>query len=138
MSWQNIVIMITLIFMIINALPNLYPDKASIQLTSNSSQSEPMSLQALNTLLVSNQLAVEKITTSATGIAITLANKADEQTAKNLLKAKLGERYAITSAVTSNAPAWFKSLNMEPIKQGLDLSGGVLFVLDVDTERALF
>lgn len=138
MSWQNIVIMITLIFMIINALPNLYPDKASIQLTSNSSQSEQMSPQELNTLLVSNQLAVEKITTSATSIVITLTNKPDEQVAKDLLKTKLGERYAIASAVTSNAPAWFKSLNMEPIKLGLDLSGGVLFVLDVDTERALF
>ena len=137
-SWQNAVILITLIFMIINALPNLYPEKASIQLTNNSSQLEQTSPQKLNTLLLSNQLEAEKITTNASGITITLANKADEQGAKNLLKAELGDHYAVVSAVESNAPAWFKSMNMEPIKLGLDLSGGVLFVLDVDTERALF
>ncbi|ASP48810.1 protein translocase subunit SecD [Cognaticolwellia beringensis] len=137
-SWQNAVILITLIFMIINALPNLYPEKVSIQLTSNSSQIEQTSPQKLNTFLQSNQLEAEKITTSASGITITLANKADELVAKDLLKAELGERYTVDSAIDSNAPAWFKSMNMEPIKLGLDLSGGVLFVLDVDTERALF
>ena len=137
-SWQNIVIMITLIFMIINALPNLYTEKASIELTSNSSQSEQTSPQKLNTLLLSNQLIAEKITANTANITITLASKADEQAAKALLKAELGDNYSITSALESDAPAWFKSMNMEPIKLGLDLSGGVLFVLDVDTERALF
>ncbi|MBA6391737.1 protein translocase subunit SecD [Colwellia sp. BRX10-3] len=137
-SWQNIVIMITLIFMIINALPNLYPEKASIQLTSNSSQSVQTSPQKLNTLLLSNQLATEKITANATGITIILASKTDEQATKDLLKSELDDNYLIASTLESDAPPWFKSMNMEPIKLGLDLSGGVLFVLDVDTERALF
>ncbi|MFT5635901.1 MAG: preprotein translocase subunit SecD [Cognaticolwellia sp.] len=137
-SWQNIVIMITLIFMFINALPNLYPEKASIQLTSNSNQSEQTSPQKLNTLLLSNQLAAEKITANATGITIILASKTDEQATKDLLKSELDDNYSIASTLKSDAPPWFKSMNMEPIKLGLDLSGGVLFVLDVDTERALF
>ena len=137
-SWRNMVIFITLIFMIINALPNLYPDKTNIQLISNNSNIEQTTPEQLNTLLLNNNLASEKIITNATGTIITLENKSDEQAAKELLNTAFAGKYVISSTVSNEGPSWFKALNMEPIKLGLDLSGGVLFVLDVDTERALF
>lgn len=49
----------------------------------------------------------------------------------------MDDNYLIESYVNNDAPAWLKKLGNKPIKLGLDLSGGVLFVLDVDTERAL-
>ena len=137
-NWKNIVIVLTLIFLIISALPNLYPDKTNIQLTPNSSQSEQLSLQDLNAILLSQQLPVQKVASTPTGIAITLENKADEYSVKQVLKKALGDSYLIASSAESNAPTWLKSLDMQAIKLGLDLSGGVLFVLDVDTDRALF
>jgi preprotein translocase subunit SecD len=137
-NWKNIVIVLTLIFLIISALPNLYPDKTNIQLTPNSSQSEQLSLQDLNAILLSQQLPVQKVALTPTGIVITLENKADEYSVKQVLKKALGDSYLIASSAESNAPTWLKSLDMQAIKLGLDLSGGVLFVLDVDTDRALF
>lgn len=136
-KWQNIVIIFILLFMIISALPNLYSDKVNIQLINNSTQSETVAPQDINALLTSNNLMVDEIKTSANGSTITLKNRADKQAIEKLLTKEYGNGYAVESSLENNSPAWLKSLNGEPIKLGLDLSGGVLFVLDVDTERAL-
>ena len=135
-KWHNIVIIFILLFMVISALPNLYSDKLTIHLTHNS-QKEQISPQKINTLLVNNELGVDEISTSTAGTAITLTNKSDQKVVKKLLSEEFGDDFSIESSVENNAPTWLRSLNGSPIKLGLDLSGGVLFVLDVDTERAL-
>nr|WP_057830780.1 protein translocase subunit SecD [Colwellia sp. TT2012] len=135
-KWQNIVILLILLFMLISALPNLYSDKVTIHLTHNT-HSQQMSSQGIVTLLSEHKFSVDEIRISTASTSITLANKADQQAIEKLLTQELGENYAITSSIENTAPAWLKLLGGQPIKLGLDLSGGVLFVLDVDTERAL-
>ena len=124
--------------MLISALPNLYSDKLTVHLVSNNAQSEPISAQTIKRLLAKHSLTVDEIKTSAERSAITLANETEQVALETLLTAQFSENYAITSSVENNAPSWLKSFNGQSIKLGLDLSGGVLFVLDVDTERALF
>ncbi len=136
-KWQNIVIIFILLFMLISALPNLYSDKANIHLINNNTQSEQLSAQAINTLLADHKLSVDKISTSTDSTIITLAKKSDLNVIEKLLKKEFSDDYFIANSIKNNAPDWLKSLKGKPIKLGLDLSGGVLFVLDVDTERAL-
>jgi len=137
-KWQNIVIGIVLLFMLVNALPNLYADKLSVQLVSHHTQSKQVSAQDINSLLAKHKLSVDEIRTSPEGVAIMLTNKSDQAAIEKLLTEQFGDSYAIESSLENNSPAWLKLFNGKPIKLGLDLSGGVLFVLDVDTERALF
>lgn len=66
-----------------------------------------------------------------------LNNKTDQQVIERLLTKAFGDTYSVTSSIDNNAPEWLILLDGKPIKLGLDLSGGVLFVLDVDTDRAL-
>jgi preprotein translocase subunit SecD len=136
-KWQNIVIIFILLFMLISALPNLYSDKVNIHLINNNTQSEQISPHAINTLLAKHKLTVDEIKTSTNSTSITLANKTDQHVIEKMLTEELRGKYSIESSIENNAPAWLKSLEGESIKLGLDLSGGVLFVLDVDTERAL-
>ncbi|MDP7592429.1 MAG: protein translocase subunit SecD [Litorilituus sp.] len=136
-KWQNIVITFILLFMLISALPNLYSDKVSIHLANNSTQNEQISPQDINNLLASNNLAVDEIKSSSYDTTIILKNKTDQHSIESLLIQKFGDNYSIESSIENDAPIWLKSLEGKPIKLGLDLSGGVLFVLDVDTERAL-
>ncbi len=142
-QWQNIVIIFILLFMIVSALPNLYSDTVSIHLISknnsnnNHSQVENVSAQAINTLLTKHNLTVDKIKTSATSTVITLANNAEKEAIENLFVDTFNDNYSIKNAVENYTPLWLKSLGGESIKLGLDLSGGVLFVLDVDIEHAL-
>ncbi len=135
-KWQNIVILLILLFMLISALPNLYIDKVNIHLINNT-HSQQISPQDINTLLSEHKFSVDKISTSTASTTITLANKAEQHAIESLLTKELGDNYSIESSIENTAPAWLKSLGGQPIKLGLDLSGGVLFVLDVDTERAL-
>ncbi len=137
-KWQNIVIMFVLLFMLISALPNLYSDKPTIHLTSNNAHSELISAQEINSVLVKHKLTIDEIRTSAESTVITLANQAEQPAIEKLLTEQFAENYTIESSIENNAPAWLKAFHGQPIKLGLDLSGGVLFVLDVDTERALF
>ncbi|WP_245560622.1 SecDF P1 head subdomain-containing protein [Colwellia piezophila] len=136
-KWQNIVIFFILLFMLVSALPNLYSDKVDIHLINNSAQNKPVSPQDINNLLAAHNLAVDEIKSTTANTSITLKNKTDQHSIERLLMQKFGENYSIESSIENNAPAWLKSLGGKPIKLGLDLSGGVLFVLEVDTERAL-
>lgn len=135
-KWQNIVISFILLFMLISALPNLYSDKVNIHLTNNR-QNEQIPPQDINNLLARHKLNVDKVRTSANGTSITLANESDQEAIEKLLTQTFSDNYTIDSVTENNSPAWLKSFGGSPIKLGLDLSGGVLFVLDVDTEQAL-
>ncbi len=136
-KWQNIVIIFILLFMLVSALPNLYSDKVNIHLVNNSAQNKQVSPQDINNLLADHNLALDEIKSSTDSTSITLKNKTDQHSIERLLMQEFGENYSIESSIENNAPAWLKSLGGQPIKLGLDLSGGVLFVLDVDTDRAL-
>ena len=136
-KWQNIVIVFILLFMLVSALPNLYSDKVNIHLINNSTQNEQISPQDINNLLADHNLTVDEIKTSTGGTSITLKNKTDQHAIERLLTQAFGNDFSIESSIENDSPAWLESLGGEPIKLGLDLSGGVLFVLDVDTERAL-
>jgi len=136
-KWQNVMISFILLFMLISALPNLYLDKVIIQLQNNNHQSGQLFPQDINHYLSTHNIDVDEIESSATNTRITLKNKTDQLSLENLLNEKYGEDFTIKSSIENDSPAWLQSLNGTPIKLGLDLSGGVLFVLEVDTERAL-
>jgi len=123
--------------MAISALPNLYLDKTNIQLTSRDTLYQPVTPQYLNQLLVDYKSAIAEIRTSAESTRVVLTDSSEEDAIKAILSENLAADYIVESIKANHAPAWLKSLDIKPIKLGLDLSGGVLFVLDVDTKQAL-
>lgn len=137
LTWQNIVIIFVLLFMLVSALPNLYSDNVIINLTPKSTLKTNLSPQAINQTLAERNLVINKISTSDNDITINLRSKADQYEVERLMTEKYADQYAISTSLTNSAPHWLKVFQGKPIKLGLDLSGGVLFVLDVDTERAL-
>jgi len=139
-KWQNIVIIFILIFMCISALPNLFTEKVTLHLIANNNNNpavQSLSPQDINNLLAQHHLFVDEIKTVDNSTAITLSNNAEQMAIENILVEYLGDNYSIENSLQNTSPSWLKSLGGEPIKLGLDLSGGVLFVLDVDTEQAL-
>jgi preprotein translocase subunit SecD len=136
-KWQNILIIFTLLFLLISALPNLYVDKVNFQLSPINSNVQDITTRELKNLFEQHNLSVDKISMTPEIISITI-NKADKSSANKLLSREYKDNYRIENSVINNLPSWLVSLNAEPIKLGLDLSGGVLFVLEVDTKQALF
>jgi preprotein translocase subunit SecD len=92
----------------------------------------------LKDLFNQQNLSVDKIHVTSEKTTITHGNKADIKSINSLLYNKLNNDYLIEVSRINSLPSWLESLNAKPIKLGLDLSGGVLFVLDIDTKQVLF
>jgi preprotein translocase subunit SecD len=138
LKWQNLLILSTLLFLLISALPNLYVDKVKFNLLPMNSSVQQISTIDLITLFDKHKISVDKISSTSDKTSITLNNQTDRNSVSNLLSEEYKDNYHIENSVINDMPAWLVSFDAKPIKLGLDLSGGVLFVLDVDTKQALF
>lgn len=137
-KWQNLLIIVALLFLLISALPNLYVDKVKFQLSPINTSVQQITTIELKNLFDDYNLSVDEILTSEEKVTITLNHKTDKSTVSRLLSEEYKDNYLIEDSITNNMPSWLVSLDAKPIKLGLDLSGGVLFVLEVDTKQALF
>lgn len=135
--WQAITVVIVLFLLAISALPNVYQDKAVLLLSTNSIQTASPSLIDVNEALLKHGISVDTMSEQDEGIQIELTSMAQQKQAKKHLENKFGHDFTIESSITSAAPVWLRELGLNKIKLGLDLSGGVLFLLDVDVKQAL-
>ncbi|MGP1572072.1 MAG: protein translocase subunit SecD [Moraxella sp.] len=138
-AWKYFLIAIVLIISTIYALPNLYPDEPAVQITGTSAG------VTLNTeVLTQSQTLLEKAGLSYHGgniennaALIRLNNAEDQLKAQEILRKNLGENYVIALNLAQTTPNWLKQVGAKPMKLGLDLRGGVRFVLEVDMSKAL-
>lgn len=133
-----IAMLIVLILLAISALPNLYPNKSWLHVNSaphSETQAVP-STQALVTFLNNQGLDVEQGLDKQSTINILLNEPTKSAQAQAVIKAQYpNTQVKIVEHATS--PIWLQEFGLSPIKLGLDLNGGVLFVLDVDLDKAI-
>ncbi|MGK2235932.1 MAG: preprotein translocase subunit SecD [Pseudomonadota bacterium] len=133
-----IAMLIVLVLLAISALPNLYPNKSWLHV-SNSPHSEMQSLPSTKTLVtfLNNQgLEVEQGLDKQSTINVLLNEPTKSAQAQAAIKAQYpNTQVKIVEHATS--PTWLQNFGLSPIKLGLDLNGGVLFVLDVDLDKAV-
>lgn len=134
--WKYLVIVLSLGFMALNALPNLYPSQESIQLSKQNAQIQMIDTPNLHQLLTEQGFQVQSIDNNDQASRILLVSSNQNIAATQFLKTKLSSQYQTQLIKENTAPQWLKTLGGQPIKLGLDLSGGVLFVLDVDVDEA--
>ena len=133
-----IAMLIVLVLLAISALPNLYPNKSWLHVNSaphSETQAVP-STQALVTFLNNQGLKVEQGLDKQSTINILLNEPTKSAQAQAAIKAQYpNTQVKIVEHATS--PPWLQNFGLSPIKLGLDLNGGVLFVLDVDLDKAI-
>lgn len=133
-----IAMLIVLILLAISALPNLYPNKSWLHVNS-APQSETQAVpgtKALVTFLNNQGLKVEQGLDKQSTINILLNEPTKSAQAQAAIKAQYpNTQVKIVEHATS--PPWLQNFGLSPIKLGLDLNGGVLFVLDVDLDKAI-
>ena len=133
-----IAMLIVLVLLAISALPNLYPNKSWLHISA-APHSETQSLPSTKTLVtfLNNQgLEVEQGLDKQSTINVLLNEPTKSAQAQAAIKAQYpNTRVKIVEHATS--PTWLQNFGLSPIKLGLDLNGGVLFVLDVDLDKAV-
>ena len=136
--WKYILILIVLSFGVIYSLPNLYAPDPAVQISYNSSS------QAADTNLekrIQSVLDLDSLSSSIElhedYVLIRLETYEDQLKAKDLLSSELGSDVIIALNLAPTTPEWLRNIGGEPMKLGLDLRGGVHFLMQVDTEAAL-
>ena len=145
--WKNLLVVFTLIFGVIYALPNIYAPDPAIQISGNS-QGAVVDDALLG--VVSDALKDANIeyfgveaTTAGSGL-VRLKDSGDQLNAQRVVATAIekasqaqGRRYVVALNQASNTPEWLQSMGASPMNLGLDLAGGVHFLLEVDTPKAL-
>ena len=138
--WKYLLILIVLSFGIIYALPNLYAPDPAVQVSYNdSTQIHDRKLQQrLSKVLEENELTngVPEVEIHKKYALIRLSSTEEQLRVKDLLSS-VGDDLIVALNLAPTTPGWLKNIGGEPLKLGLDLRGGVHFLMEVDTETAL-
>jgi len=137
--WKNLLILIVVIFGLTYAAPNFYPADAAVQL---SGQSGAMVID--ETVLAKVEKSLEEGNIEYFGgvadgesALIRIKDKDMQLRAKEIIQAEMGNDYIVALNLAPTTPEWLSNLGGTPMKLGLDLSGGVHFLLEVDLDKAL-
>ena len=137
--WKNLMILVVVAFAFIYAAPNLYPPDPALQL---SGQSSAMKIDQSVLAKVEKALSdaqIDYFAGEADGEAalIRLVDSDMQMRAKEVVQAEMGGEYIVALNLAPTTPQWLSDLGGSPMKLGLDLSGGVHFLLEVDLDSAL-
>ncbi|WP_296219442.1 protein translocase subunit SecD [Pseudomonas sp. UBA2684] len=139
--WKYLLIVAVLAIGFLYSAPNLYPDDPAIQISGNSTamQVEQADLERASRALSEAGIAVKAVSLAEQGRGglLRLMKKEDQLPAKDVVRKALGEDFVVALNLAQTTPDWLRSLGAGPMKLGLDLSGGVHFLLEVDMEKAL-
>ena len=138
-AWKYVVIIVVLIVAGLYAAPNLYPDEPAVQITSAAAGT-----QLSESVLTQSQSLLDEAGVSYKGgsfevnsALLRLDNSVTQLKAKEVLVQNLGDDYVVALNSAQTTPQWQRDIGAKPMKLGLDLRGGVRFVLEVDMDEAI-
>ncbi|MCH1924279.1 protein translocase subunit SecD [Shewanella sp. C32] len=129
-KWKYLVLIVTLIIMALSALPTWFGEDSAIQIPASAGLR--LDSQAIATTLQQHQIALKRLDASAQKTLVVLDDPQQQTKAKAVLAGYAASPDKLALALTPAAPSWLLNLGFSPIKLGLDLRGGVQFLLDVD------
>ena len=136
--WKYVLILIVVLASALYALPNLYPQDPSVQITANRGFAIDDALRArIDTALKQAGVQPKQIEVDDGTLLVRLPGLDEQTKANDALRQALGEDYLVALNLASTVPDWLGNLGARPMVQGLDLQGGVHFVLQVDQKAAL-
>ncbi|MBF8755851.1 protein translocase subunit SecD [Pseudomonas guariconensis] len=138
--WKYLLILVVLAIGFIYSAPNLYPDDPAVQISGASSalHVSQADLDRATKALTDAGIAVKGGSLGEKGSALVrLTNQEDQLPAKDVVRKALGDDYVVALNLAQTTPQWLRNLGASPMKLGLDLSGGVHFLLEVDMDKAM-
>lgn len=137
--WKALLVAVVLALAVVYSLPNLYPPDPAVQISGASSALELSrgALDKAEKALRDAGIGVKGTDYAAKSSLLRLEDVEAQLRAKSVVRRALGDDYVVAVNLASTTPPWLESIGASPLKLGLDLSGGVHFLLEVDTEAAV-
>ncbi len=139
--WKYILILAVVAGAAIYALPNIYPPDPAVQISGETSgtQISQRLLDRATGSLEPAGIGVVGAEISADGVSalIRLSDRDQQLAANKVIKEALGDGYIVALNLAPTTPDWLRDIGAQPMKLGLDLSGGVHFLMEVDIDAAV-
>jgi len=136
--WKNFLIITVLLVGIVYALPNLFGDDPSVQISaSNETEISPAQLGNIESTLKKAAITVKAVEMQKNKVLVRFNNTNEQMRAADLLRNSIGNKFTVALNLAPATPDWLRSFGAEPMYLGLDLRGGVHFLLEVDMDAAL-
>lgn len=131
--WRYILLAVLIIIGVIYALPNLYGEDPAIQITTkDSSALSAQVIPKVASSLKAQNIAYESIKKTDNNILIRFPDTETQLKAQDIVSATLGSNYSVALNLAPRTPKWLQAIGARPMKLGLDLRGGIHFLLNVD------
>ncbi len=137
--WKYLMVLAVVLVGLLYAAPNLFGESPAVQITAAKANTKVDSalLESTENILKQENIPFEALFLDATGVKVRFPSTDVQLHAKDALQARLGKDYVIALNLLSRSPEWLRSIGARPMYLGLDLRGGVHFLLQVDMKAAL-
>lgn len=137
--WKNILVAIMILIGFIYTIPNFFGESPAVQITPTKSTTKLDSalLSKVEAIFKQEKIQYDGVYLDARGVKARFASTDTQIKAKDVLQTGLGSDYTVALNLLSRSPEWLRSLGAKPMYLGLDLRGGVHFLMQVDMKAAL-
>ena len=136
--WKNLMVILITAIGALYSLPNIYGEDPAVQISGTRGQdADTAVLTEVQNVLKENSLNSKSIVLEGGSILARFNNTDDQLLAKDKIAQKLGNNYTTALNLAPATPKWLSSIGANPMKWGLDLRGGVRFLMEVDMNSAL-
>ena len=135
-AWKILLVFSVITFGVIYSLPNIFPPDPAVQISLNNPGAEldNQILESIENKVIEKGLNYIAAEQDSNAILFRAENYEDQIKLKDFLQSYLDSNFVVALNLSPNTPKWLESLNAFPMKLGLDLRGGVHFLLEADTE----
>ncbi len=137
--WKYILIIMIIVVSAFYALPNIYGEDPALQVAASSRNAKitDQTLAQLAQQFEKEGIHYRSAKMSETGLLFCFKNEEEQLKAKKIAESTLGDNYAVALNLAPATPQWLLDMNAQPMYLGLDLRGGVYFLMQVDMEAAI-
>jgi preprotein translocase subunit SecD len=137
--WKNLLILGAILFGLLLALPNVFSQDPSIEITANrGTEVTESSVGEVKAVLENARLPFKRIDTVEGGkLLVRFETSGDQLRGQEAIESTLSERYRTALTLSADLPGWVTAMGLQPMNLGLDLRGGIHVVIDVDMQAAL-
>ncbi|NLB13594.1 MAG: protein translocase subunit SecD [Gammaproteobacteria bacterium] len=136
--WKYVVAVLVLIIATIYSLPNLFPQDTAVQISATRGGVVDEALkERVHGVLERSQIEFKAIEFDNNNLLVRLADPNTQIRAADTIRGEVGQGYVVALNLASTVPDWLTRIGADPMLLGLDLQGGVHFLMEVDQKAAL-
>jgi preprotein translocase subunit SecD len=137
-TWKYVLAALIIAFSVFYALPNLYPQDPAVQIAANrGSLVDDALVLRVRGVIDQAQIQPKSVAIEGEYLVVRLPNAGEQTRAADALRAELGRDYTVALNLASTVPGWLAATGARSMSMGLDLQGGVHFLLEVDQQAAI-